>query len=245
MSKSTAWAVGASLAVATMLCISDARAQYYLGAEGGWTGLADTRDRVDGVTINRSFDAGFNVGARAGYQMGPWRFEGEFSHRGNTSNITRFASRFHGSVDTNSVMFNGIYDFNFGWPVTPHVGLGIGFSQLDASLDAPILGYRSRSSDVLFSYQPIVGFRYMINPALAFDLDYRYKGSSDAAYHARAFTVGGVAVPARTYSGTVNSHNLVASLSWLFAAPPPPPPPQPVFPPPPPPPAPAIPGVRG
>src|SRR5215831_3894598 len=99
----TIFVTATSLALAAMLCTSDARAQYYLGPEGGWTGLAGTRDRVDGVTINRSFDAGFNVGARAGYQWGPWRFEGEFSHRGNTSNLTRFASRFHGSVDTNSV----------------------------------------------------------------------------------------------------------------------------------------------
>src|SRR4051794_3998859 len=32
-----------------------------------------------------SFDDGFNVGGRAGFKMGPWRVEGELSHRANDS----------------------------------------------------------------------------------------------------------------------------------------------------------------
>jgi OmpA-OmpF porin, OOP family len=204
-----------------------------IGGEGGWTGLEGTRDKVGPFTINRSFDSGYNIGARAGYQMGPWRFEGEYSHRSNGSNLTRFASRFNGSVDTDSFMANGIYDFNVGWALTPHIGMGIGGTTVSDSLNAPILGYRSRSSDTVFSYQAIAGIRYMINPALALDVDYRYRGSADVTYHARAFTVGGVAFPARNYTSSVNSNNLVASLTWLFAAAPALPPPLPPPPPPP------------
>jgi OOP family OmpA-OmpF porin len=222
MSTRTVWVAGASIAMAAALCASGARAQYYLGAEGGWTGLEGTRDNVGGVTINRSFNGGFNVGARAGYQMGPWRFEGEYSYRQNGSNLTRFGNRFNGTLDSNSFMANGIYDFNVGWTVTPHIGMGIGGASLNGNLNAPAIGYRSRTSDVVFAYQAIAGIRYMINPALAFDLDYRYRGSADATYHARAFTLGGVAFPTRTYSGSANSNNVVASLTYLFGAPPPP-----------------------
>jgi outer membrane protein OmpA-like peptidoglycan-associated protein len=134
-------------------------------------------------------------------------------------------------------MAKGIYDFNVGWALTPHIGMGIGGTAVSGSLNAPNLGYRSRTSDTVFSYQAIAGIRYMINPSLALDVDYRYRGSADVTYHARAFTVGGVTVPARNYTGSVNSNNLVASLTWLFAAAPPPPPPP--LPPPPPPPPPA------
>ena len=191
MPTRTVWAMGASLVMGAALCASDARAQFYLGGEGGWTGLEGQRSTIAGFPINQSFDGGFNVGARAGYQMGPWRFEGEYSYRQNAS--------------------------------------------INGNLNAPAFGYRSKTSDVVFAYQAIAGVRYMINPVLAFDLDYRYRGTADATYQARAFTVGGVTVPATKYSGSANTNNVVASLTYLFgAAPPPPyaPPPMPPAPPP-------------
>jgi OmpA-OmpF porin, OOP family len=235
MSTRTVWAMGASLAMAAALCASDARAQFYLGGEGGWTGLEGQRSTIAGVPINQSFDGGFNVGARAGYKMGPWRFEGEYSYRQNGSNLTRFGNRFNGTVETNSLMANTIYDFDLGWLVTPHIGMGIGGVALNGNLNAPVLGYRSKTSDVVFAYQAIAGVRYMINPVLAFDLDYRYRGTADATYLSPAFTVGGVTVAAAKHTGSANTNNVVASLTYLFgAAPPPPyaPPPMPPAPPP-------------
>jgi OmpA-OmpF porin, OOP family len=197
MSTRTAWAMGASLAMAAALCASDARAQlFYLGGEGGWTGLEGTRTSIHGANpvtgqsfnfpINQSFDGGFNVGARAGYQMGPWRFEGEYSHRGNTSNSTQLGTRLNGTVDTNSLMANVIYDFNIGWPLTPHIGMGLGGATLNGNLDGPAIGFHSKTSDAVFVYQAIAGARYMINPVLAFDLDYRYRGSSDVHLHVQS-----------------------------------------------------------
>ena len=234
MSMQRSLMAGVAVALAAALAALAAQAQFYLGGEGGWTGLEGTRDKIGGVTINRSFDSGWNAGARAGYQMGPWRFEGEYSHRENGSNLTRFATRFNGTVDTDSFMANGIYDFNVGWPVTPHIGMGIGATELNGHLNGPAIGYRSKTSDAVFSYQAIAGVRYMINPALALDLDYRYRGSADATYHARAFTVGGVTFPARTYTGSGNTNNFVASVTYLFGAAPPPPMAAPMPPPPPP-----------
>ena len=233
MSKRISLVAGVVALAATMAAPA-AEAQFYLGGEGGWTGLEGTKDNIGGVSINRSFNSGFNVGARAGYQTGPWRFEGEYSYRENGSNLTRFGNRFNGTLDTNSFMANGIYDFNVGWPVTPHIGMGIGVAELNGNLNGPAIGYRSKTSDAVFAYQAIAGVRYMINPALAFDLDYRYRGSADATYHARAFTVGGVAFPGRTYVGSANSNNVVASLTYLFGAAAPPPMAVPMPPPPPP-----------
>jgi opacity protein-like surface antigen len=259
MSKRNASAIGVSLAMAYALCASDAHAQvgFYFGPEGGWTGLQGTKSSITGTNpvtgqsvtfpINQSFDSGWNVGARAGYQWGPWRFEGEYSHRENGGHLTGPGARLNGSIDTNSFMANGIYDFSLGWPVTPHIGMGIGVAEVNGSVSTPNFGTFSKSSDTLFAYQAIAGIRYMFTPSLAFDLDYRYRGSSDATWRTTAFTLNGVTFPSKTYSGSTNSNNVVASLTWLFAAPPPPPPPppQPVAYPPPPPPPPAVPRVRG
>jgi OmpA-OmpF porin, OOP family len=245
MSTRTVWAMGASLALAATLCAPNAWAQFYLGGEGGWTDLQGTRSSISGTNprtgqsfsfpINQSFDGGFNVGARAGYQMGPWRFEGEYSYRQNTNNGTALGTRVNGTVDTNSFMANAIYDFNIGWPLTPHIGMGIGGAALNGNLTSPVLGYRSKTSDVVFAYQAIAGARYMISPALAFDLDYRYRGSADATFQSRPFTIGEVTFPSRKFSGSGNTNNVVASLTYLFGAAPPPPYAPPPMPPPPPP----------
>jgi outer membrane protein OmpA-like peptidoglycan-associated protein len=220
--------------LAAALCAPETQAQFYIGPEGGWTGLQGTRSSITGTNpitnqsvtlpIDQSFDSGFNVGARAGYQSGAWRFEGEYSYRENTSHATSLGNRLNGSVDTNSLMANAIYDFNIGWPVTPHIGMGIGGIQLSGSLNGPNIGFRARTCDTVFAYQAIAGIRYAITPNLALDVDYRYRGTDDLSYTTNAFTVNGVAFPGRKISSSGNSNNVVASLTWLFAAPPPPPP---------------------
>jgi len=245
MSKHISLMTGLVVTSATILAAPVAQAQVYLGGEGGWTGLQGTKSRINGTTpagtpfsfpINQSFDSGFNAGARVGYQWGPWRFEEEYSFRENGSNATALGRRVKGTVDTNSFMTNAIYDFNVGWLLTPHIGAGIGGAVLNGNLNAPALGYRSKTSDVVFAYQAIAGVRYPITPNLMLDVDYRYRGA-DASFTTRAFTVGGVTFPSRKVSGTGNTNNVVASLTWLFAAAPPPPPMAAPMPPPPPPPA--------
>ena len=249
---------GLALAAVTVTAMPDARAQvFYLGAQGGWTALEGTKSSVTGtnpvtgvtttIPINHSFNDGFNVGARAGYMMGPWRFEGEYSYRENGSNATVVGARVNGTLSSSTLMFNTIYDFTLGWLVTPHLGLGLGGATLDGNFNAPSVGYRSKVSDVVFAYQAIAGVRYMVNPTLALDLDYRYRGTSGMNYTTNAVTVGGVTFPSRKISGNGNTHNIVASASWLFAppAPPPPPPPPPPAMAPPPPMAPPPRGERG
>ena len=74
--------MGACLALFAILVPADSRAQIYIGAEGGWTGLPDRTDDILNVTsVKARFDAGFNAGVRGGYEWGPWRFEEEYSYR--------------------------------------------------------------------------------------------------------------------------------------------------------------------
>src|ERR1700747_1341445 len=269
---------------------------YYVGPEGGWTSLANQKDtittvpfRVDtGVVVppngpffsnfngSARYNSGFNAGGRLGIQYGPLRVEEEYSYRHNRLSsfgaffIPRSNSLFQGQRNTNAIMTNFIYDFTIGWPVTPHIGFGIGaLENVDSISLNPVTlaglprttvsgpggvigvigattpfpnptlgGTFLKQSTWNFGYQAIAGFRYDINPLLAFDLDYRYLARTDPT-----FTNKGVApfppfgLPPGTvkYKSGYNTQNIVASLTMKFGAPPPaPPPPAPPAPPPPP-----------
>ena len=209
---------------------------WYIGPEGGWTSLnGNNSGTVSGVhftggpnnattfttpgTANpaRNFDSGFNVGARGGYQWGPWRLEEEYSYRNNqassfTSAISGFTTsggRGSGETTSNSILTNLIYDFgqwgwNWGWPITPHIGAGIGAVHvvtdasvnsftLNNSIGAPIIpatplsvqgpqtfgGTIVHGSGWRFGYQAIAGLSFNFSPAVSLDIDYRYLGTTD------------------------------------------------------------------
>ncbi len=242
---------------------------FYLGPEGGWTHLSSQNPSVTiqgpsgytvGNTVNRqiNYSAGFNAGVRAGYAWGPWRFEGEYSYRNNNvSNSgtvvgpggrgTSFVES-SGSAHSNAIMANAIYDFALGWPVTPHIGAGIGAVNVSRSIGGTGTAIAPNGATVTFTspsfsankwnfgYQAIAGVRYLINPALALDVDYRYFATPEQSLSATH-------VPARTTCCVVTNvgnikygtQNVVASLTMMFGAPPPAaPPPAPPAPPPPP-----------
>src|SRR5215467_9943436 len=268
---------------------------YYVGPEGGWTSLPNQRvtnttsvpfrvDTVGGAsagpffssfgTGSARYDSGFNAGGRLGLQYGPLRLEEEYSYRHNgLSQFTTFFGPgfnklFTGNFNTNSIMTNAIYDFTLGWPVTPHVGFGIGAVNSNNSISlspvtiasptgalffktpggfvfpattpATIGGTFLKGNTWQFGYQAIVGFRYDINPLLAFDLDYRYLASTEPTYNNKGtFPIpnnpGLLAPNAVRFKQGYNTNNIVASLTMKFGAPPPaPPPPAPPAPPPPP-----------
>jgi len=241
--------LGAGVALAVALSWANAQAQmpgtWYFGGQVGWTNLEDQSGRfatTNGTvtTLRERYNDGLNTGVRGGYEWGPWRFEEEFSYQtsgltgltigpaaglaapqvvglGNVGGSTKLVS---GNRDAYAFMTNAIYDFAVGWPVTPHIGAGIGAVILhdsislrnNSALDAPgVLGHKiSSSSQVEFGYQGIAGIRYNINPALAFDLDYRYLGTEDPTFHS--------VNPVGKYKSGYSSHNLVASLTVRFGA---------------------------
>jgi OmpA-OmpF porin, OOP family len=269
---------------------------WYIGPEGGWTNLSSTSGSVSPAHFGgpgptpgttqvfstpglgnplANFDSGFNVGARAGYQWGPWRLEEEYSYRNNGLSsftlpqfgFTTSGSHSQGETTSNSIMTNLIYDFTIGWPVSPHIGGGVGAVHIDDSasvnsftllhpIGAPIFpatplsvapqtfgGTILNGSGWRFGYQAIVGVRYDFSPSVAFDLDYRYLGTTEQTLTNTARFpfpngTGGTNCCANTrFTSNYHTNNIVASVTMKFGAPPPaPPPPLPPAPPPPPPP---------
>ena len=240
--------IGAGVALATVLNWGDARAQlfgplgppvWYFGAEGGWTALDSQADRFGNTntTIRQHFKNGYNAGARVGAEFGPWRLDEEFSHRQNDLGrlaIGNASARLNGDRRANAIMTNVLYDFGIGgWPVTPHIGAGIGAVELRTGAQLPngasIIG---GGTNWQFGYQGIAGIRYNINPSLAFDLDYWYLATDGASFRTRP-NLGPVLSGVRVNTG-YSSNSIVASLSLRFGVAPPPPPPAPLPPAPPP-----------
>jgi OmpA-OmpF porin, OOP family len=270
---------------------------WYIGPEGGWTSLMNSSESTSpvhftgpnggtfstpGFNATPNTNSGFNVGARGGYQWGPWRFEEEYSYRNNSlsnsnsfnilgpfgNTFTTTGGRTQGSTHSNAIMTNVIYDFTLGWPISPHIGGGIGAVETVDSLSinsftlrnpigAPIIpssplsvapqrfgGTLLNGSSWNFGYQGIAGFRYDFSPAVAFDLDYRYLGStsstitnnSSARYPFPNGTGGTNCCTGGRFTSKYSSNNILASITMKFGAPPAPPPPLPPAPPPPPPP---------
>src|SRR6201987_4021458 len=154
--------MGACLALLAMLLPADSRAQIYLGAEGGWTGLPDRTDDILNVTSFKAlFNPGFNPGVRGGYEWGPLRFEEEFSYRQSgardlvgTNFIIKGVS---GDRHTNAIMTNVLYDFTLGYPITPHVGFGVGAVDIFDGLKVPGIGPLFKKTSWQFGYQGIDG----------------------------------------------------------------------------------------
>jgi opacity protein-like surface antigen len=208
---------GASLVFAVGLFISDAWAQYYIGAQAGWTGLPYQTDTIEGLgSVPVGFSAGYNVGARGGYQRGPWRFEEEYSFRQNdTSEFGEDDSTngVSGNRHTHSIMTNVLYDLTTGWPITPHIGVGIGAMDVFDGLRVAGRGQVFNDSNWQFGYQAIAGLRYDINPLLALDLDYRYLATTEST-----FSIPNTALH---YRSGANTNNFVASVTYRFGSPPP------------------------
>src|SRR5438045_4812755 len=143
----------AGIAVAMTFGLADAQAQWfvtpsgpgvlYFGVEGGWTHLDSPTDRVGSFKFKEHFDDGFNVGARAGYEWGPLRFEEEFNFGQNDLNRlsgSGFSLAAHGQRNRYAIMTNAIYDFPLGWTVTPHLGVGSGAVNLHNSTELRRIG---------------------------------------------------------------------------------------------------------
>ena len=213
MSKRISLLTGASLAFAMGLRISNAWGQYYIGGQAGWTGLPYQTDTIDHLgSVPVEFSAGYNVGVRGGYQLGPWRFEEEYSYRhNNVAEYDQNTKGLSGNRHTNSIMTNVLYDLSTGWPITPHIGVGIGAMNVFDGLRVPGRGQLFNDSNWQFGYQAIAGVRYEINALFALDLDYRYLATTESTFR--------IPNTRLRYRSSANTNNFVASVTYRFGAP--------------------------
>jgi outer membrane protein OmpA-like peptidoglycan-associated protein len=213
----------------------------YLGARGGLTWLDDTSLSTaspnGGVGRHLEFDNGYNVSGFVGMDLGMFRVEGEVSYRQNDIDSIRAGGvrlgGARGDASTLAFMVNGYYDFDFGWPLVPYVGAGIGIAQYSASgITGTGLGFTVDDDETKLAYQGIVGVSYAITDALSLSADYRYFATQEP--HLRASTGSAFEVDNTTHNVTVGltlrfpAPRMMAPAPQPAAAPPPPPPPAPM-----------------
>ncbi|CAM2936488.1 outer membrane protein [Legionella worsleiensis] len=180
---------------------------WYSSVFGGYTYLPGNINNYSDLYIHRgqaSYNNGYNVGGRIGYQSNPLRYEVEYTYlRGN---LQKFDINYINQLDVsgyssgNLLMANIYYDFPEMLPaISPYLGLGIGYAYLQASLasSGPVTPSFFSISDSAFAYQGTLGITYNFAENYAVNLAYRYVATDTPAsfgtnFQAHLASVGAV-----------------------------------------------------
>ncbi len=213
----------------------------YVGLGAGWNYLQNediNRVSVSGVSVNTSghakFGSGFVGVGSIGYGLGNGlRLELEGDFRDNKQHGVSGAAGAGGDEEKYGAMVNALYDFNFGLPVVPYLGVGVGYQHVGLS-NGRFYGYnpnffvREQSSQDKLGYQAILGVAYNLPiPGLALTAEYRFLGiAGNMNYKTQVFGPTGAFAGKIKYDNDYN-HSVLLGLRYAFNAAPPPPPPAP------------------
>ena len=163
---------------------------FYFAGSGGAAFTMDADNEGGSISIESAFDSGFSVTGAVGYAFASGiRVEAEIGHRGadvDTLTITNdgglgltgLSGEAEGDVRVISAMANAWYDFAVDFPVTPYVGGGIGFANVDA--EASFAGVTIvDDDDTVFAYQAGAGAAYPLTETLSVFAGYRFFGTVD------------------------------------------------------------------
>jgi opacity protein-like surface antigen len=176
------WPTSVGLSVGLLLTSTNSIAGGYVGLGTGI--VYASNERFDETSILLDYDLGFRVGALTlgyGFQSG-LRTEIEAAYRRNELEIIEFDddrgivnTGLHDAVDTQSLMVNLIYDFEWGIPVRPYVGIGVGAARIGYEISDTFSGATLLDeSKTAFAYQGIVGVRAPLGRRFHVSADYRY-----------------------------------------------------------------------
>ena len=135
--------------------------------------------------VEISFDNGVGLSLAAGSSVSDVvRLEGEFSYRKNDMDTISASMGgasatlpINGEIESMALMGNIFADINTSSAITPFLGLGIGFSKLDAEIEG------DSEDDTVFAYQFILGAGFKVNDSTAIDLSYRYFATADPDFN--------------------------------------------------------------
>ena len=154
---------------------------FYVGAEGGLNWLLNNG--------GNSYNTGYAVGGKIGYDFVGPRVELEGLYRNNQGNgVVPFgpgAAFVNGQINQISVMANVLYDFAPGAVITPYVGAGAGIAFADPSLAG---GCTMCSTQ--FAYQGILGLAWNIDQSFRVSLDGRYYGTTQGGLNYQNNNIG-------------------------------------------------------
>jgi OOP family OmpA-OmpF porin len=188
-------------------------------------------------TGQASFDTGFVGLVSVGYGFGNGlRAELEGNYRYNKVSSLPGATAFQGSEQKYGAMLNLLYDFRFGWPVTPYIGVGVGEQTVDwrnGSISAPNTFIRLQHEDLDVAYQAILGVSFDLPvPGLALTAEYRFLAQPTRHIVFGQYFAPNLAKPAEARFADDYNHSLLIGLRYAFNSAAPAPAPAVVTPPP-------------
>lgn len=164
-----------TLVVAAVFMATSAQAangQLYASGNFAFGILTD----IDDSGLEIDFDPGFGILGAVGFDMGQFRVEGELGYRDfGIDGIRIFGTPIPagGSLSALSLMGNGYIDIDINAPVTPYVGVGLGFVNLDLDVN----GGNADGTEI--GYQFMAGVGIDVAPNAALTAGYRFFGFSD------------------------------------------------------------------
>lgn len=200
----------------------EAKEKYpYVSLRGGVSMAEKSRleSAESGFAGHSSHDTGWAAGAAVGYDFGGVRLEAELSRHENgiddygIENAGGFAMARgtnpgdSGKTRATNLMANLYYDIDFGAPLKPYLGFGMGASRINFN------NYRTGAtaflddSKTVFAYQGIAGLRYEISRQLDLTVDYRYFNAENPNL---------VDALGRGLEGDYTTHLVMVGLSWKF-----------------------------
>lgn len=137
------------------------------------------------VGIEAEVEPGFGIGISAGARFFKYfRLEEEFTYRKSeidsavvTIGGVGLSGLLNGSVSSYSFMTNGYFDWENKTRFTPYIGAGLGLSKVKMKD-----GLLVDDSDVVFSYQALLGVSYDFDKNHGAYLGYRYFDTNKGSY---------------------------------------------------------------
>ncbi len=171
------------------------------------------------------------------------RLELEGDYRGNTYQIKVLGNRL-GDANANQfgLFANALYDFDFGWPVFPYIGAGVGYQWTSVSgphasgtigafgVTANYSANPLDSTAGAFAVQAILGAAYPTGlPGLSLTAEYRFLAIPEDTKFSGSLggTISGIGSASASDSiklGNQYNHSFLIGARYAFNAAPPPPP---------------------
>jgi len=169
-----------------------------------------TQSRVES-TIDDGFHVGFAIGRRLGDQF---RLEGAVSYRNADVDVAGVVATApaDGKQTLIAGMLNGYVDFDFGIPVIPYAGFGVGFGEFKIDLSQETSGaLEIDDGDIVFIYNAMAGITIELTRTSELNFGYRYIAipNNDSTALVNGST-------AQTIRSEYDAHEAVAGLRFNF-----------------------------
>lgn len=206
-----------------------AQPAWYVGGDLGWNNSNDVTWTLTSGDHSVPFDDGWMGSLKVGTDVLGVRAEVEYAHRSNDAQYFGTPGSIDpakGSIKSDALMLNAYYDFTPTGKITPYVGAGIGFAQVQADSIRKNIGTSCCSGlvddkDTVAAMQLMAGAAYAVSSNLDFTLEYRFFVTKDPSFDYATGcnwndSISSCGGPDGKTSDSYNNHSIMVGLRYRF-----------------------------